>query len=233
MDFLTQPSLIPTFAEEILHALLLHVDDKDNNKKDNKEAAKDLHLPLSYYQTVCPGISSPEIRDAYFTYLARLSITEAYTFARTQQPRNVRLHLLELLAASALSSSSLSATSVTATANDGHNGNNNRPARALELVDLPFDEEEEEELFANYLLYGKGKTLPGAKDTVMMRWIAKGDVQRVLGLGGSNQYHQHPGQPRLGGGRKHEGVNWDAVREGLERGLGVRKDVGRLYSGLI
>ena len=212
MDFLTQPSLIPTFAEEILHALLLNI---DNGNKDNTE---DLNLPLSYYQSVSPGITSPEIRDAYFNYLARLSVTEAYNFARTQQPRNIRSHLLELLATSVLSS--------TNTSNQG----DDRAARGLELVDLPFDEEEEEGLFANYLLRGKGKSLPGAKDTVMMRWVAKGDLQRALSLSGDDAGGRHH-QLRLGGGRKHDGVNWDAVKEGIERGLGSRKDIGSLYSG--
>lgn len=212
MDFLTQPSLIPTFAEEILHALLLNI---ENGNKDNTE---DLHLPLSYYQSVSPGITSPEIRDAYFKYLARLSVTEAYSFARSQQPHNIRVHLLELLATSVLSS------------NNTSNGSDDRAARGLEFVDLPFDEEEEEELFANYLLRGKGKSLPGAKDTVMMRWIAKGDMQKALSLGGDDAGGCH-NQPRLGGGRKHDGVNWDAVKEGIERGLGSRKDIGSLYSG--
>ena len=212
MDFLAQPSLIPTFAEEILHALLLNVDN------GNKDSTEDLHLPLSYYQSVSPGITSPEIRDAYFNYLARLSVTEAYSFARAQQPRNIRSHLLELLATSVLSS------------NNTSNGGDDRAARGLELVDLPFDDEEEEYLFATYLLRGKGKMLPGAKDTVMMRWVAKGDMQRALNLGDDDAGGRHH-RPRFSAGRKHDGVNWDAVKEGIERGLGSRKDIGNLYSG--
>ena len=87
----------------------------------------------------------------------------------------------------------------------------------------------------NYLLRGKGRALPGAKDTVLMRWVAMGDMQRVLSLGTGQDGHH--AQARLGGGggggggRKHDGVNWDTVREGIERGLGGRRDVGSLYSG--
>ena len=129
-------------------------------------------------------------------------MVEAYHFARSQGDRATHLHLLELLIAGTLTASPAGAE---------------RAAKGMELVDLPFDKEEEE-LFTAYLLSGKGKGLPGAKDTVMMRRIARGELDRALEVGGGG-----------GGGltgRKHDFVNWEAVREGIEKGMGGRRGVG-------
>ena len=75
----------------------------------------------------------------------------------------------------------------------------------MELIHLPLDEEEEQ-WFEEFLNEGKGTTLYGAKDTLMMRKIAKGQVREAVDLGSKLS------------GRKIDGLNWDALREGLRKG---------------
>ena len=74
-----------------------------------------------------------------------------------------------------------------------------RAERALELVGLPLDEEEESWL-EDFLLTGKGSTLPGAKDTVLMRRLATGRSQNL------------PSEVESLSGRKVDGINWDDLR---------------------
>ncbi len=84
-----------------------------------------------------------------------------------------------------------------------------RADRGVQLTNLPFNEAEEN-CFEEYLLRGKGRTLNGAKDTVMMRRIATGKLQAALKDSGSLS------------GRKINGMNWDSLRSGIESGLGPR-----------
>jgi hypothetical protein len=69
----------------------------------------------------------------------------------------------------------------------------------MELVGLPLDEDEEV-WFESVLLHGNASTLPGAKDTVMMRRLATGRVSDI--------------SPELESlsGKKVDGLNWDNLR---------------------
>ncbi len=183
MDYLTRPSLLPTFPEHILGTLLRNT------------TAKDSDLALVYYLTVSPPLTSPDLRDAYFSYLSRISITDAYNFSR-RQPDDAHRNLFELLIHEVLSATP----------------SNQRAANGIELLDLPFDEEEES-WFESYLLEGKGRSLHGARDTVMMRRIARGKYAQVLKDG------------KQLSGRKHDSLSWEVVRDGLGLGLGMRKDI--------
>ncbi|MCJ1437680.1 hypothetical protein MMC27_007067 [Xylographa pallens] len=84
-----------------------------------------------------------------------------------------------------------------------------RASRALELIHLPLGEDEEQ-WFEEFLNEGKGSTLYGAKDTLMMRKIAKGQVREAVGLGSKLS------------GRKIDGLNWDVLREGLRKGAAMQ-----------
>lgn len=77
-----------------------------------------------------------------------------------------------------------------------------RSKRAMELVGLPLDEDEEA-WFEEALLQGSTSSLPGAKDTVMMRRLAIG---RMDGLGTELESL---------GGKKVDGLNWDDLRESM------------------
>lgn len=84
-----------------------------------------------------------------------------------------------------------------------------RSDKGVELINLPFDEEEES-WFEEYLLTGKGRTLYGAKDTVIMRRIASGKMTET--------FHDSTGLS----GRKLDGVNWDTLKDSIQRGAGPR-----------
>lgn len=58
----------------------------------------------------------------------------------------------------------------------GSSSGKQRSDRAIELIGLPFDQEEQS-WFQQHLLDGKGKALFGAKDTVIMRYMALGELQ--------------------------------------------------------
>ena len=60
-----------------------------------------------------------------------------------------------------------------------------------------------------FLNEGKGTTLYGAKDTLMMRKIAKGHFRDAIDF-----------ESKLSG-RKIDGLNWDVLREGLHKGMTV------------
>ncbi|KAI9841221.1 MAG: hypothetical protein M1838_003666 [Thelocarpon superellum] len=180
LEKLTQPSLIPTFPEEILYTLLRHAPPTDPT------------LPLSYYHTVSPALTTPKIRDAVFAALCTVSITESFSFARGWDDFAHR-HLLEQLVAHVLSQSS----------------GETRARDGVELVNVPMTEEEAG-WFEEYLATGRGRTLHGAKDTLMMWRLATGRYAAVLedGKGPS--------------GRKVDGVNWTVLRDGLKNGMGSR-----------
>lgn len=76
--------------------------------------------------------------------------------------------------------------------------------RGATLISLPLNEIEDTWL-TEYLKDGQGKRLPGARDTLIMRGLTKGDI-RLLEDGGEN----------VAGG-KINGVNWAMLKEGLQR----------------
>ena len=75
-----------------------------------------------------------------------------------------------------------------------------RALRALQLIGLPFTEEEET-WFEECLLHGSAAKLPGAKDSVLMRRLAKGRMQT-----GSSAVDRLKGS-------KIDGVNWEDIRK--------------------
>ena len=166
LDYLTEPALIPTFPEEILYTLCRHAPDND------------VTLPVAYYHTVSPSITSNKVLETYFLTLCRASITEAFYFSRTQGDLNHRVLFEKLIIfVHANSSGAIKAT------------------RAVELISLPLNDDEES-WFNEFLEEGEGRTLPGASDTVIMKKIATGRPVPELDNGA------------IRSGRKIDGVNW-------------------------
>ncbi|MCJ1319698.1 hypothetical protein MMC15_005034 [Xylographa vitiligo] len=180
LDYLTSPSLIPTFPDEILYTLCRHAPQSDSS------------LPLSYYYSVSPPLASAKVLCAFFERSCKANLTEAFYFSRRRgslQHHQLFEQLITFVHAN-------SAGSV-------------RASRALELIHLPLDEEEEQ-LFEEFLSEGKGTTLYGAKDTLMMRKIAKGQVREAVHFGSKLS------------GRKIDGLNWDILRESLRKGATIQ-----------
>lgn len=80
--------------------------------------------------------------------------------------------------------------------------------KAVELINLPFSADEEG-WFEAYLTIGGGRQFKKAKDTVLMRKIAKGQYSEARNLTGMD-------------GRPANGLNWEKIQSGLENGLGPR-----------
>ena len=180
LDYLTEPSLIPTFPEEILNVLcrasLTH-------KKSNDTVAL---LPVAYYQAVSPPIASSKIMEDYCQILCRFSVTEAFFFSRAQGNHNHRV-LFEKLVHCVLSKSV----------------GDERGQCALELVVLPLNDAEQG-WFDDYLRYGKGSRMSGAEDTLTMRDIANGRIDRL------SAYRKR--QP----GSKVDGIDWGTIADKLK-----------------
>jgi hypothetical protein len=90
LQYLTHPSLIPTFADEILEILA--------------RKSKDITLPLAYYHTARPSLTNEKSIEYLFTSIAKASVTEAFYFAREQSMWSQR-HMLEMLIALVLQNS--------------------------------------------------------------------------------------------------------------------------------
>ena len=88
-------------------------------------------------------------------------------------------------------------------------GSTTRATRGVELINLPLNESEVVWL-EDFLTQGKGKTLYGASDTIMMRKVAVGQVQNISDDG------------RNASGPKISGVNWTILSDSLRHGLGPR-----------
>ncbi|KAL8684032.1 MAG: hypothetical protein Q9186_000062 [Xanthomendoza sp. 1 TL-2023] len=144
LDHLTEPVLIPTFPEEILYILCTH------------PAQHDGKLPLAYYYTVSPAITSPKVLEALFSKIALSSVTEAFFWSRKQCDPNRRKLFKQLIH----------------TVLDGPEGED-RARRSVELIHLPFSKEEEA-WFEALLTDGEGRDLHGAKDMLAVRAIATG-----------------------------------------------------------
>ncbi|KAL9137739.1 MAG: hypothetical protein Q9175_001048 [Cornicularia normoerica] len=171
LDDLTEPALIPTFSEEILYTLCRH--------------SLDATLPIAYYQTVSPAITSGKVLETYFLTLCHVSVTEAFYFSRTQGDLNHRVLFEKLLNfVHANSDGAIKAT------------------RGVELISLPLNEEEAS-WFTEFLEDGKGRNLPGANDTLIMRAIAIGRPESV-----SRDW-------RTGNSQKIDGVDWNTLRGGM------------------
>ncbi|KAH1730909.1 hypothetical protein KXX25_006780 [Aspergillus fumigatus] len=150
IEYLTEPSIIPTFPDEILYVLTLpQLPKHDDN------------LAMAYYLTVTPPLASKKVQKAFFEILCRSSITEAFYFTR-KRDESLRRAYLEQLIEFVLKTSP----------------GQMRSQRAMELISLPLDNTEEE-WFEEALLRGCAKTLHGAKDTAMMRRFATGKLDAL------------------------------------------------------
>ncbi|KAK2759851.1 hypothetical protein FQN54_002585 [Arachnomyces sp. PD_36] len=177
LEYLTEPSLIPTFPDEILHVLI-------------KLSRGDSSLPMAYYLTVSPPLASPEVRQAYFALLCSTSVTEAFYFARNQDEKLHRELFEQLI-------------------HHVHSASPGEPRRnnAMELINLPFSEQEDT-WFEDALLRGSSKNLNGARDTVLMRRVATGNLRDL------------DGDFDVLAGRKVDGLNWDDLKQSLNKSLG-------------
>jgi len=113
VQYLTHPSLIPTFADEILELLV-------------RTSNKDLSLPLAYYHTVQPTLIGQQAIECLFSAIARTSVLEAFYFSRGQ-PAYTRQHMFEMLVALVLNNSRSDTIA----------------GRSVELVNLPLTPEED------------------------------------------------------------------------------------------
>ena len=118
--------------------------------------------------------------------MCHASITETFYFLRCEDEFTQR-HLFERMISFVYGSS----------------GGEVRASRAIELVGLPFNPVEEG-WYEDFLTEGKGKTLFGAKDALVMRRIATGRAQDAVELGRSTK------------GRKIDGLNWEELVSGLQ-----------------
>ena len=139
---------------------------------------------MQYYHTISPPVSSLRTVEAYFQCVCHSSITEAFSFTKSRHPP-ARRHLFEGLISFSLGSS------------DGKQ----RSDRSMELIGLPFDKEEQS-WFESYLLEGKGRALFGAKDTVIVRYLAIGKEGEAYEL--SRQVKE----------RKIDNMNWSSLTRG-------------------
>ncbi|EAW11567.1 ELYS family protein [Aspergillus clavatus NRRL 1] len=172
IEYLTEPSIIPTFPDDILYVLTLPQLPKHDDS-----------LAMAYYLTVTPPLAAPKVQKAYFEILCRSSITEAFYFTRKRDDGLRRAYLEQLIV-------------FVHTTSPGQM----RSQRAMELIGLPFDHKEEE-WFEEALLRGSAKTLHGAKDTAMMRRFATGKMDGLSA------------ELESVGGKKIDGLNWDALRQ--------------------
>jgi hypothetical protein len=152
VQYLTHPSLIPTYPDEVLEALIRHA------KHD------DYTLPLAYYYTVQPTIQAPRAIESLYFAIAKTSVTEAFYFSRVQADV-ARQKMFEMLISLVLQSPPGEKTA----------------ARGVELVNLPLDREEED-WFESFLNKGEGRGLKRARDTLMMRRIGTGKFSEALSL---------------------------------------------------
>ncbi|OJD13639.1 hypothetical protein AJ78_05920 [Emergomyces pasteurianus Ep9510] len=208
LEYLTQPSLLPTFPDEILYVLATHPKTLKQQQQNPSNENDDDSLATAYYLTVSPPLASPKALNAYFALLCRTHITEAFYFTRKQPSPTSHRDLLEQLILFVLSATKPGEV---------------RAKRAMELINLPFNAEEET-WFEGCLLTGKARNLQGAKDTVMMRRVATGRLQDL-----------NCGDLESLGGRKIDGLNWDDLRKNLRAsssGLGSSAAAGVFVGGV-
>lgn len=142
-------------------------------------------LAISYYLTAAPPLATEKVQRAYFATLCRSSVVEAFYFTRKYDEfhrRSFFAQLVEFVHQQAPGQL--------------------RSTRAMQLVGLPLDEDEEE-WFEEALLHGAASALPGAKDTLMMRRLATGHVEGLAT------------ELKSLGGNKIDGLNWDDLRSSM------------------
>lgn len=125
------------------------------------------------------------MQRAFFETLCRSNVTEAFYFSRKYDDSHRQKFFSQLI------------EFIHKTA-----AGQKRSRQAIELVGLPFDENEEG-WFMETLLHGSSSTLPGAKDTLMMRQLATGQLDGMAG------------ELEALGGKKVDGLNWDDLRQSM------------------
>jgi hypothetical protein len=199
VEHLTHPSIIPTFPDEILY-MLLKGRDRLTSVGMQKNSEDDI-LALAYYNCVKPPLEEAKVRDEFAKYMSARNVTETYYWIHTR-PEYEQKPLLEILMDQTLERSAWS--------NSMGDETYTREEKALEFVSLPFSEDEEA-FVETFLTEGKGRNYQGANDTLMMRRIAMGRLADVAKETGNR-------------GRRHDGVTWEVLKDGVKRGLGPRKD---------
>ncbi len=177
LEHLTHPSLEPDFADEILTVLVRNAQDHENNNYS---------LPLAYYHSVKPVLKTDEVFELLFDAIAGTDVTEAFYLSRTY-PDGVRERLFLQLVASVM----------------GGSASQDAAGQAVNMVGLPFDDEEEA-WFEEYFTTGGGRKLKSAKDTLLVRRIITG-------------------QQSSSRGEKSLGPHWGMVLHGLKIGMGGRE----------
>ncbi|KAK8043791.1 hypothetical protein PG994_012629 [Apiospora phragmitis] len=170
LEHLAHPSLQAEFADDIITTLVRH-----------GSPDEDYTLPLVYYHTVQPVLKSPQAIELLFDAMVCSNVSEALAFARTRSDA-MREQLFQRLVADVLDERRGAETA----------------ERACELAALPFDAVEEG-WFQDFLTTGGGKRLKAAKDTLVMRQIAVGQVSSAGDKG-----------------------SWGTVMEGFKVGSGGR-----------
>ncbi|KAF1956487.1 hypothetical protein CC80DRAFT_471923 [Byssothecium circinans] len=200
VQHLTHPSIIQTFPDEILLALLRRGERGEEENVGIRRAGDP--LPLAYFNCAGPPLTDAKTRREFAKYLSARNVTESWYWIQTR-PEHERKALLEILVETTLASSY--------SQSEKTGGGKVYPTmeRAMELVGLPFGEEEEKWL-ETYLTEGKGRLLEGAGDTVLMRKLATGRLVEFAKDGTAR-------------GQRHEGLVWEMLRDGVRKGLGPRE----------
>lgn len=152
-----------------------------------------MSLALAYYYTVQPALLDSYTLDLLFTAIAKTSVTEAFFFLRGQSEEDGQ-RMFESLLRIVL-----------------HEPLGERAAaRGIELINLPFTQEDEK-FFEDYLTKGGGSRTSRARDFVMMRRISRGRFNEALAVDCARS-------------KTIGGLNWETLQEALKKGLGPRID---------
>ena len=125
--------------------------------------------------------------ETYFSILCRLSVTGSFfLYSKQSAPTNSRLfeRLIDLVLSNP--------------------EDIDRSSQSVELINLPLSQDEESWL-SDHLTEGKGRNLPGAKDTLMMRSITTGRLSKFSD------------ESKGFTGRTVGGINWATVKEGMQQ----------------
>lgn len=211
LEYLTHPSLVPDFADDIIVALARHSSSQPPSNGNNNGSDIDIDptLPLAYYHAVQPILRTSEAQALLFDALARSSVPEALAFARAR-PDFVHRQLFRRLVLGALDPKRHRGSgSGSGSGDGGEEGESTTTAAARAAADLAslLLDDEEERWLVETLTGPDAKRLRGAKDTLLMRRIARGEVGAIAAGGGAG-----PG----------EKGDWAVVLEGFRAGSGGR-----------
>lgn len=182
LEYLTHPSLVPEFADEIITALARI---GSSSSSSTTQASGENYSPvLAYYYTMQPVLKSAAATNVLFDAISESSVSEALRYSRAR-PQFMREQLFKRLVLSVVNVSEADDTEAAAD-------------RAFELTSAGLDAQEED-WFRDALLSSEGKKVRVAKDTLLMRRIARGDAGPVSEKGA-----------------------WSSVLEGFKKGSGGR-----------